>query len=102
MAAEDRAIAREAFIDDNLILVDVIQPIALRARELQWGIDGLKPYDAIHLATAEYATVDYFDTTDDTSIIKKVNQAVDFHWEHPMIVDLPRLGQTEIDFDEEE
>lgn len=101
MAEADKQLAVSAFIDHPIILVDVIQPIAARAREIQWGIEGIKPYDAIHLATAEFAKVVRFDTTDQATIIDKVKAATGFSWNHAFQVEFPKCLQTELDLKNE-
>lgn len=55
-----------AFFDQPFILlVDVVKPIASRAQAMQQaGIAGLKPPDAVHLASAIWADVSVFHTFD--------------------------------------
>jgi predicted nucleic acid-binding protein len=55
-----------AFFDQPFILlVDVIKPIASRAQAMQLaGLAGLKPPDAIHLASAIWSDVSTFHTFD--------------------------------------
>lgn len=86
------------FRHDNIILVDLSPPIAERAREIQWDIPGIRPVDAVHLATAEYAKVDYFDTFDKNSIIDPIKKAVNFSFLHPFIIGEPTISQAHISF----
>lgn len=60
--AERRAYAL-AVLDKAEVFVQVNEDIRQRANELQR--QGLKPLDALHLASAEAGEVDYFCTTDD-------------------------------------
>lgn len=92
----DRRLVAESFRDKGILLVDVIQPIAVRAREIQWDIPGIKPCDAIHLATAEYAKVDYFDTIDERTLAEKVRKATNFAWVHPFTIGVPKENQTDL------
>jgi len=89
LPSDEREIMNSLFIDDGIDLVDVIQPIALRAREIQWEVPGIKPFDSIHLATAEYAKVNCFDTFDAESIIKRVEKQPRFAWNHPFRIGMP-------------
>jgi predicted nucleic acid-binding protein len=66
----DRADAvRRFFRRDFFVVADVDRFIAEHARELVWGA-GIKPKDAIHVATALSLDVPYLDTFDDGLIGK--------------------------------
>ena len=60
--AERRAYAMDV-LDKASAFIEMSASIRERSAELER--DGLKPLDALHLATAEAAEVDYFCTTDD-------------------------------------
>jgi predicted nucleic acid-binding protein len=51
---------------------------AIRQRANSFVQDGLKPLDALHLATAEAANVDYFCTCDDR-LYKRAQSRTDLH-----------------------
>jgi predicted nucleic acid-binding protein len=60
---------RRFFRRQFFLTVDVDRFIAERARELVWGL-GIKPKDAIHVATALSVSVSYFDTFDSGLLAK--------------------------------
>ena len=97
----DKRRIQACFVDDSIKIVDVTQFIAERAREIQWGV-GVKPADAIHLATAEYSKSQFFDTTDEKSVIKKVEEATGFVWNHEFHVGFPVVDAPELDLRDEQ
>lgn len=94
----DKIVVVDSFKHEHIILQDVTQDIAARAREIQWEIGGLKPIDALHLATAEAMKADSFDTYDQDSLISNVQKATHFNWFHDFSVGFPTELQTEITF----
>lgn len=52
------------FENDYLVLIDVSRLIGELARRIIWS-HGLRPADAVHTASALYARVDLFQTSDD-------------------------------------
>lgn len=92
LTQSERRLVEDSFKDNNIILLDVTQKITVRSREIQWGTN-VKPVDAIHLATAEYAKVDFFDTFDAKYALNNLN---DFSWIHPFVIGPPQKMQVEI------
>lgn len=82
------------FAGQYISLYDLTQPIAERARELQWHV-GIKPPDAVHLATAEIAKVSRFDTYDDP-LITKVQAVSSAVFNHPFDIGHPELSQFKL------
>ena len=71
LSASDEKNITAAFAGQYISLYDVSQRVAERARELQWVIPGIKPADAVHLATAEQGNADRF-VTYDSKLIDRV------------------------------
>ena len=94
LSKSDEAKIKGAFTKD-IMLYELTRKIAERARELQWEI-GVKPADSVHLATAEFAGVDCFNTYDDPLIIK-VNQASQGIWNHQFRIEHPQKINYELD-----
>jgi len=65
-------------------IVETNEHILLRAEELEKS--GLDAYDAIHLASADYARVDVFLTTDDQIVkaVKREKRLMSFPVENPV------------------
>ena len=78
----------------NIRLYELTRLIAERARQLQWK-SSLKPADAVHLATAEYAEVIRFETYDDKLISKFQSVSPDF-WKHKFEIGHPTISQSEL------
>lgn len=64
VAETDRQLVRDVFKADWLILYNVDRTIAELAQEVVWR-HGVRPKDAVHVATALSARVDRLDTYDD-------------------------------------
>jgi len=98
LVSADKMVVADSFKHEYIILQDVTQDIAMRAREIQWEIGGLKPIDAVHLATAEAMKADFFDTYDESSLISKVQDATAFEWLHNFEIGFPTESQIELPF----
>lgn len=61
---ENRKVVREFFKHEYIVVVQVDRRVAEQAQELVWS-HGVRPKDAIHLASALIAKVPFFDTFDD-------------------------------------
>lgn len=55
----------EFFKNEYIILINVDRNIAEEARKLLWEHEGLKPADALHVASASFAKVPFLDTFDE-------------------------------------
>lgn len=95
LSTQDETKIRSVFLWP-ILLYELTRKIAERARELQWLINNIKPYDAIHLATAEFAYAYRFDTYDDP-LIKAVNKAPPNIWNHKFGIGHPDLIGYELD-----
>lgn len=102
LLSSDKRVVADSFKHEHIILQDVTQHVAARAREIQWNINGIKPIDALHLATAEVMKADFFDTYDENSIISKVEAVADFNWLHDFKIGFPVDPQTEFTFPDDE
>lgn len=62
---KNRGEIRRFFQHDYIIPVEIDRRTALRAQDLVWDYDEVKPKDALHLASALVAEVPVFDTFDE-------------------------------------
>lgn len=89
---DDEEKIRRFFQHKWIILLDAERKVAELSRDIVWE-HGLKPYDAIHVATAIRAKVDRIDTFD-PDVIKLSKKVGD----PPIIIGEPSLPfQTELD-----
>jgi predicted nucleic acid-binding protein len=87
LSQDDEAKVKNVFKITPINLFELSRHIAERAREIQWA-SNIKPPDAIHLATAEFAKVDRFDTYDDKLIAAAKAIPVEF-WQHQFEIGHP-------------
>lgn len=94
LSKSDEAKIKDVFTT-SILIYELTRKIAERARELQWEL-GIKPPDAVHLATAETAEIKRFDTYDD-KLIKKVRNG-HITWNHKFDIGHPEKTQEELLF----
>lgn len=92
LKSEDSKKIKEFFMHEYFIFRDLDRKTAEIARELSWEL-GIQSFDAIHVATAIRAKVDYFETLD-TELIKKIINKIG---EPKILVRKPHLTEKQTD-----
>lgn len=87
LSQNDEVTIKNAFKRTPINMVELSRHIAERAREIQW-VSNVKPPDAVHIATAEYAKVDRFDTYDD-KLIAAIKAIPAEFWRHQFEIGHP-------------
>lgn len=93
---EDEMKIKEVF-KSSIYVYELTRIIAERAREIQWESNSkIKPADSVHLATAEFASVERFETYDE-ELIKKTNVIKKQFGKQIFIIGFPYKPQIELD-----
>jgi predicted nucleic acid-binding protein len=92
LKSDESRIIETFFLHDYFIFRDLDRKTAEMARHISWEL-GVKSFDAIHVATAVRAKVDFFETSD-KSLIKKIEGQIG---DPLIIVRQPFLPEKQLD-----